>query len=334
MHNDVIPGESLLSQLKSAFENESGTGIAAPVLDSSHIPEQVAAEDETAAYLSLSSVDSCCFMTKKEYDFRFDEEYGLAHFDMKDFCMQVKEEGYVLTAVTNARCSHSEAKTSTMLGLQMVPFLKWSNKDRFYRKWGTSGDFIMPKQGSHPDKLRKLGIPHDPFNPELKWVDTVQAYLTSEVKTEILRNEWNEGDLITIISALIIADERELMRTLEDRLDELELPTAFLLLIIEYYFSKNIFSRCRHYLEKGGKSHPAFDLYRLKMMVADKETKKAAPLLTSLLDRYPASPDLMQLAGDIYRLSGDQDEAKSFYALASQIDPFRFSMDESAFQIN
>jgi glycosyltransferase involved in cell wall biosynthesis len=334
MHNDVIPGENMLSHLKDAFENQPDVGLAVPSLNNSDEPEQVAAEDESASYLTVSSADSCCFMIKKEHGFRFDEEFGLSHYEMKDFCMQVSDEGYNITVVTAARGNHTEARTSTMLGLQMVPFLKWSNKDRFYKKWGTPGENIIPEQGSHPDRLRRLGIPHDPFNPEIEWVDAVQAYLTSEVKTEILRNNWGTSDLMTILSALIIADERELLRTLEDRLDDLELPAAFLLLLIEYYFSKNIFSRCKHYLDKGGKSHPAFDLYRLKIMVADKEIKNAAPLLTSMLDKYPASPDLMQLAGDIYRLSGDQDEAKSFYALASQIDPFRFSMDESAFQIS
>ncbi|PWN05922.1 glycosyltransferase family 2 protein [Rhodohalobacter mucosus] len=333
MHNDLLPSENLLPLLKGAFENRSNVGLAAPVLNKSSEPAQVASPDETVSHLSASSADSCCFMLKKEHDFRFDEDYGLSYYDMNDLCMLVKDSGYEISIVTAALCNHAEAKTTTMLGLQMIPFLKWSNKDRFYRKWGTTGEKKIPDQGSHPDRLRKLGIPHDPFNPDIDWVDAVQSYLTSEVKTEILRSNWSKDDLITIVSALTIADERELLRTLEDRLDKLDLPVAFLLLMIEYYFSKNIFSRCKHYLEKGGKSHPAFDLYRLKIMVADKEIKKATPLLTSMLDKYPASPDLMSLAGDMYRQSGDLDEAKSFYALASQIDPFRFSMDESAFQI-
>lgn len=333
MHNDVLPGQNLFKELKRAFDKNDRTGITVPVLNSSAEPAQVAQENETAAYLPVKSADSCCFMIKSRHGFRFDEEYELSFFDMKDFCMQVLDSDHDIIVAANARCEHAEGRTSSMMGLNLVPFLKWSNKDRFSKKWGAPVENRIPPQGPHPDRLKKLGIPHDPLNPDVEWVDAVQSYLTSEVKTEILRTDWAENDLITIISALIIADERELLRTLEDRLDNLELPNAFLLLIIEYYFSKNIFSRCKHYLEKGKQSHPAFDLYRLKILVADKETEKAAPLLTSMLDKYPSSPDLMRLAGDIYRQNGDLDEAKSFYALASQIDPFRFSTEDVAYEI-
>jgi glycosyltransferase involved in cell wall biosynthesis len=333
MHNDVLPGENLFNELNKAFIKNDRTGLSVPVLNSSDEPAQVAQENETATYLSVKSADSCCFMMKSEHGFRFDEEYGLSFYDMKDFCMQILDAGLEIIVASNARCEHSEGRISSMLGLQLVPFLKWSNKERFNKKWGVPGENRIPPQGSHPDRLKKLGIPHDPLNPDVEWVDAVQTYLTSEVKTEILRTDWTENDLITIVSALIIADERELLRTLEDRLDNMELPVAFLLLIIQYYFSKNIFSRCKHYLEKGKKSHPAFDLYRLKILVADKETEKATPLLTSMLDKYPASPDLMRLAGDIYLQNGDLDEAKSFYALASQIDPFRFTTDDLAYEL-
>lgn len=334
MHNDVLPGENLFEELRKAFEMNANLGIAAPVLNKSAIPGQVAQENETALQLAVTSIDSCCFMIQNDSGLRFDEEYGLYNFEMEDFCKQVQQLGLEFSVSTRAFCEHREGQTASMIGINMLPFLKWANREYFHKKWGEPKEYNIPSQGSHPDRLKKLGVPANPLNPDVEWIDLLQKYLTSEVKTEILRSSWSEDDLISIVTALLIADERELLRTLEDRIDNLKLPVTLLLLFIEYYFSKNIFSRCRHYLEKGGGSHPAFDLYRLKILVADKETNKATPLLTSLLDKYPCSPDLMRLAGDIYRQNGDQDEAKSFYALANQLDPYRFSPEETEFEIN
>jgi len=39
-------------------------------------------------------------------------------------------------------------------------------------------------------------------------------------------------------------------------------------------------------------------------------------------------------AGDIHRADGNEGEAKSFYALANQLDPFRFPAEEEAFELH
>jgi glycosyltransferase involved in cell wall biosynthesis len=333
MHNDVILGTGTMEALAGAFRHQDNLGMAVPVLNASDVAEQVAQQGETARYIPLTTADSCCFMVRKYPGIEFDDEYRLCHFEMQDFCMQLRRKGQNIVAVSSAHAEHHPAQTTSMMGTKLTPHLKWANRDRFHKKWGTPPAYEIPAQGSHPDRLQKLGVPDDPLNPDMKWVDAIQKYLNSEVRTEILRTKWSPGDLITIVTAMLIADERELLRTLEDRIDELELPVPLLILFIEYYFSKNIYSRCRHYLEKGGNRHPSFDLYRLKILVAEKETDRATPILTELLENYPASPDLLHLAGDIYRQSGDEDEAKSFYALASQVDPFRFSNEEVEFEI-
>lgn len=334
MHNDVYLENNTIDSLKEAFLNYENLALAAPVLNESDIPEQVHTEGETTEFIQIRDADSCCFMIPKNLPINFDEEYRLCHFEMGDFCQQIIAEGYNITAVTKALARHEQAKTIEMMGLKLMPKLKWSNRDRFYKKWSEPAIHEIPKQGSHPDRFIKLGVPDDPLNPDLEWINAIQNYLTDEVRTEILRTEWTEEDLTCIVTSLLIADERELLRTLEDRLDSMELPSALLILFVEYYFNKNIYSRCRHYLEKAGNSHPAFDLYRLKILVADKETEQATPLFKKLLDKYPASPDLLHIAGDMYRNSGDETEAQSFYALASQLDPFRFSVDEVGFEIN
>lgn len=334
MHNDVYLENDTIELLTEAFSKNENLAISAPVLNESDITGQAYIEGETTEYIQLEYADSCCFMIPKNLPVKFDEEYHLCHFEMDDFCRQIAAEGYKITAVTRALIRHEQAKTTEMMGFKLVPKLKWINRDRFYKKWSEPSQYVIPTQGTHPDRFIKLGVPDNPLNPDLEWIDAIQNYLTNEVRTEILKTDWNAEDLICIVTSLLIADERELLRTLEDRLDSLELPSALLILFVEYYFNKNIYSRCRHYLEKAGKSHPSFDLYRLKIFVADKETERAAPLLTKMLDKYPASPDLLHVAGNMYRNSGDDKEAQSFYALASQLDPFRFSVDEVGFEIN
>jgi len=138
---------------------------------------------------------------------------------------------------------------------------------------------------------------------------------------------------MVIVPTLLMADCRELLRTLEDRLDNMDIPPSMLLLFVNYYFEKNIYSRCRHYLDKAGDSHPAFDLFRLKIHVADKETDDASKLLAKLIDKYPASPDLFALAARLYEQAGDRDEANSFAAMANQLDPVKNPPEESAFEV-
>ena len=78
---------------------------------------------------------------------------------------------------------------------------------------------------------------------------------------------------------------------------------------------------------------PIFDLFRLKMLVADKEFDDAVPLLNKLLDKFPTNPELFSLAGEMYDKTGETGEAKSFFAMANQLDPYRFPSKSEAFDI-
>ena len=121
---------------------------------------------------------------------------------------------------------------------------------------------------------------------------------------------------------------------MEDRLKELKPDSELLTLFILYYYQKNIFSRCRHYIAMSEKEEPLFELFDLKMMVADKEFEKAIPMLNRLLEKYPSSPELFYLAAEVYKNSNEVGEAKSFYAMANQLDPFRFRNEDVAFDLN
>ncbi len=328
MHNDLLPDENCLAELTKVFKMHEDAGLVAPVVYSGESASDLPEDDISDADV----VESCCFMVQNQSGIRFDEEYKLCHFDMEDFCFQILDSGKKIYVANRATASHQNGKTLDMMGIALVPHLKWQNRKRYFEKWDGEPQFSMPNQGPHPDRFELLGMPENPLEAESEWIHIVQDYLTDEVKTEILRTEWNQRELMTIVSVLLIADERELLRTLEDRLDELDLAPALLILFVHYYFEKNIYSRCKHYLNKAGNSHPVFDLFRLKIHVADKETDEAAPILTKMLDRYPASPDLFYLAGELYTQTGDNEEAESFRTMAAQLDPFRFSQEEDTIE--
>lgn len=333
MHNDLYPEEGAADTLMEILRNNPDVMLAAPMIDQTSNPAQQLLEDEEAELIEMKTADSCCFMVRSDIPVRFDESFGLCHFEMDDFCRQVRSKRGVIAAIPAASVTHKEGETTGMMGLRMTPQLKWKNREMLVEKWGEPRTYRIPEQGDHPDRFIRLGAPENPADPPDEWVIAVQNYLSDEVKTDILRRSWSEDELMTIVSTLLIADERELLRALEDKLNDLEIDPSLLLLFTSYYFRKNIYSRCRHYLKKAGDSHPAFDLYRLKILVADKEIDEAAPLLTELMTRYPASPDLFQVAGDLYKVAGDDDEAKSFYALANQTDPNRFKTEDTAFEI-
>jgi len=337
LHNDVEVDPAIISGLMEGFKADPGVKLVAPVLDQTSHAAQIMNKDgdetDTESVVLTDCVDSCCFMVKRESPARMDTSYGLAYFEMEDFCNQIIDSGGQIAVSSDAKAIHHEGATTGAMGLRQAPQRKWANRAQLHEKWGEPKTFEIPEQGTIADRLERLEPPVDPSSPPDAWQETVVEFLTDEVRTEILRSDLSKRELMVIVPTLLMADCRELLRTLEDRLDNMDIPPSMLLLFVNYYFEKNIYSRCRHYLDKAGDSHPAFDLFRLKIHVADKETDDASKLLAKLIDKYPASPDLFALAARLYEQAGDRDEANSFAAMANQLDPVKNPPEESAFEV-
>lgn len=334
MHNDVKLQPDTIRMLRKALLQTERAAVAAPVVSETAVKAQSKNLSTDEPLLKTERVDSCCFMMKNESDLRFDEEYRLCFFEIEDFCRQLKKQGRELVVVRDTVVEHQRGATLNMLGLELSPDLKWKNRALFYKKWGNRNTVEVPDGNSHPERFLKLGAPDNPMDPDQAWVDAVKTYLTNEVKTEITRGSWSEDELLTIVLTLLIADERELLRTMEDKLENVNPDRTLLILFVYFYFQKNIFSRCAHYIDMDESDHPIFDLFRLKMLVADKEFDDAVPLLNKLLDEFPSNPELFHLAGDMYEKSGETGEAKSFFAMANQLDPYRFPSKNEAFDIS
>lgn len=337
LHNDVEVGPDTVAELTKGFEADPSVAVVAPVLNQTRYAAQMAQPDEDTAepdpVVLTDVVDSCCFMVHGDCTARMDRSYGLTYFEMEDYCRQLLNTGGQIAVSTDAKAIHHEGATTETMGFKQTPRRKWANRAILNDKWSEPPVYKIPDQGSIADRFERLEPPVDPSNPPDDWQEAVLEFLTDEIKTEILRSDLSKRELMVIVPTLLMADCRELLRTLEDRLDDMDLPASMLLLFVNYYFEKNIYSRCRHYLEKAGKSHPAFDLFRLKIHIADKETDDASDLLAKLIDKYPASPDLFALAARLYEQVGDRDEAKSFAAMANQLDPHRYPPEESAFEV-
>jgi len=339
LHNDVEVDPAIIPGLMEGFHADPGVKLVAPVLDQTSHAAQVmdkdegGEENETESVVLTDCVDSCCFMVKRENTARMDTSYGLAYFEMEDFCNQILDNGGQIAVSSDAKAIHHEGATTGAMGLRQTPQRKWANRAQLHDKWGETQTFEIPVQGTIADRLEGLEPPVDPSAPPAAWQETVVEFLTDEIRTEILRSDLSKRELMVIVPTLLMADCRELLRTLEDRLNNMDLPPSMLLLFVNYYFEKNIYSRCRHYLDKAGDSHPAFDLFRLKIHVADKEIDDASALLAGLMEKYPASPDLFALAARLYDQAGDRDEANSFAAMANQLDPIHYPPEESAFEV-
>lgn len=333
LHNDVeIPADTL-AKLVKGFEADERVALVAPVIDEAEHAAQRPEKEQTDLVVLTDVVDSCCFMVKRDQTVRMDSNYGLAFFEMEDYCRQIRKNGHVIAVATDAKVTHHSGSTTESMGFKQTPQRKWANRTLFHNKWNETPLYEIPSQGTIADRLERLEPPLDPSSPPDEWKEAVLNYLTDEVRTQILRSHLSKHELLVIVPTLMMADCRELLRTLEDRLDEMDLPPSILLLFINFYFEKSIYSRCRHYLQKAGNSHPAFDLFRLRIHVADKETDEASALLAKLIDKYPASPDLFALAARLYQQAGDHDEANSFAAMANQLDPHRYPPEESAFEV-
>lgn len=334
MHNDVLVDRDCPALLIKTFKKSEDFAITAPLIDKTEHKAQQLEPVREEKIFTTESVDSCCFMIRNTLSVRMDEGYQACYFEMNDFCNQVQEQGGTLAVCANTRVIHQQGGSIKSLAFHLNPEAKWKNRARFLKKWSPGKERRLPAEGSHAMRFQKLGAPYNPMEPDEEWVDMIKKYLTNEVRTEILRNSWTEDELFTIVLTLLIADERELLRTMEDRLKQVRPNNELLTLFILYYYNKNIFSRCRHYIQIADDSNPLFELFQLKMMVTDKDFDRAIPLLNQLLERHPSSPELFYLAAEVYKESNDEGEAKSFYAMANQLDPFRFRADEAAFDIN
>ncbi|HET6527631.1 MAG TPA: tetratricopeptide repeat protein, partial [Balneolaceae bacterium] len=333
MHNDVSLNDDAIEQLKKVMDAHPEFAVIGPVADNTFNPDQKMGDVKETGdeIMQAEYVDSFCMMIRAEANLKMDERYELAFFEDIDFCFQARVEGYKVGIAPGMRVEHHLGTTTFALDLDTDSEQYWKNAAYFNEKWDINSFLKQELDVLNTfDQLLTLDELVNPLFPEEEIKQHFEQLFTSELKTEILKTEHDPETLCRLVHLFMVMDEREVMRHLEDRLDKIELPASLIFQLVHFYFQRNIYSRCTHYLNQLNPQSNRLraDLYRLSIFIENKELEQAIPLLKELLEHAPANPVLYKLAGEIHKFSGNEDEAHSFYDLAEQIDPFNFANEE------
>lgn len=330
LHNDCTLETDVLHELSQVYESHPDAGAVVPMLSASLIDEQ----DKEHSKLDFSEViqaiphcDSVCILLKKENPFRFDDVFGLAYFEDLDLSNQISNAGKKIYLHTGVEVDHKYGITTGMLGITTQSDYYALNMSKFNKKWGFE-PIYDPKfnQLKKLDRVLLIAGKMNPVDPEKHLFEEFKLNFTDEVKTEIVKTKWDEEYAIAIASMLMKTDQRETLRKIETQLDAFNLPINLVQDLVRYYFDRNIYSRCAHYLNQYGNDATFTDaaIYQLKIFLGERMLEEAAELLGSLFTVFPGNPELYKLLGDMHQFQNNKEEADQFYALAAQIDPFRF----------
>lgn len=339
IHNDVVFNSNVVKELKKLMDEHPRYAIIGPLTNKTLNPDQSTRNEENYndELIRTEYLDSFCMMIRMDTGLRMDEAYELAFFEDIDFCFEARKKGYRVGIASQVSVDHHYGTTTFGLNLDTESEQYWKNVAYFNEKWGIevySEEELKSK--SRFDQLLAIDQLVNPLYPEESLKTHFEKLFTDELKTEMMRSEHDPETLCSLVHLMMVMEERELMRRLEDRLDNVELPPSLIYQLVRFYFYRNIYSRCRHYLDKLKAEHQSLqsELYRLQMMVGDKEFREAVPKLTELLEKAPSNPTLYKLAGDIHQFEGNDEEAESFYKIAAQINPFEYSeTGETEFKI-
>lgn len=339
MHNDVFLTSNTLQRMQKILDQDEEYAAIGPRTLHTLNPEQIAESSintnaSDGEVVPAEYLDSFCIMFRKDLDLQFDERYELAYFEDIDFCLQIREKGWKIGIAPDITVDHLYGITTSDLGIDTESPQYWKNIERFNEKWNIETVFPENKlDSSAVERLLTLNKILNPHFPEPHLLQLYSNWFTSELKTAILEKEWDSETLIGLVQLMMKADQRDVLRQLEDKLEHIELSEDILYELVLFYFERNIFSRCRHYIDevKSDNLPFRFRLIQLKIAVTEKDLLTAVPLLKELLNELPSHPDLYKLSGDIHALEGNTREAQQFYEMASQIDPYRYSAADSAY---
>jgi GT2 family glycosyltransferase len=329
MHNDVFLTSDALSKMRMLLDKHPEYGLIGPRTGRTLNPQQLegTTDDNEEEIITADYLDSFCMMFRTDMDILFDEQYELAYFEDIDYSLQVRDKGWKVGIAPNITLDHLFGITTSDLGLYTDSPQYWKNIERFNEKWQIQTTFPESKKDEGTiEKLLTLNQIMNPHYPEPHLLQMYSKWFTSEVKTVVLEKEWDHDTLINLVELMMKADQRDVLRQLEDKLEHIELSEDILYELVSFYYSRNIYSRCRHYIKELGEGHKPFRfrLIELKILVNEKDLESAIPLLKDLLDEVPSLPDLYQISGEVHQLEGNTKEAQKFYEIATQLDPYRY----------
>lgn len=339
LHNDVELEGPTVPLLEQLMDEHPEFALMGPLADNTLNPDQLESNKDVynSEVADTDYLDSFCMMIRMDAELALDEKYTLGFFDDIDLCFAARKKDYKVGIVPNAKVTHHYGTTTFALDLDTESDLYWKNIAYFNEKWGIETYSQKELESkSRFDQLLTLDEWVNPLYPEPAIKEKFHELFTDEMKTEILKSTHDQETLQHLVHLLMIMEKREVMRRLEDRLDTSELPAALIYEIVRFYFNRNVYSRCQHYLRMLTSQQESLqsDLYHLAILIDEKKMDEAIPMLSTLLDRAPSNPLLYKLAGDIHAFENNTEEAESFYSLAHQINPFDFTETQKEIRLN
>lgn len=336
MHNDVILRGPVPARLARVLDEHPDIGLVTPKADRTwsalqHLRD--AGEDslnntETnsdSPFTEVDLVDGYMMVFRNETGLTMSKHYGLAYFDDADFCFRLQKKGYRIVVDNRETITHLYGQTTSDVGLNMRGKAYWKNAALFQGEWSLEPQF--PAEHTGDDPIRQfiiIGELINPFYPEKHLLDYFWKLFTSEQKTRVYNSDFPSGELKAMIRVMMAANQREILRRLEQQLNSYPPDMQLYHDLIVFYFDRTIYSRCKLYLDKIGDHEMPSDLaiYELKIAIGEKDYRKAAKLLENLIEVLPTHPEILLSAAEIHRKSGNREQSEKFMSLARTFNPY------------
>ncbi|MDG5766869.1 glycosyltransferase [Balneolales bacterium ANBcel1] len=328
MHNDVVLKSALPARLSLLLEKNPDIGLVVPATDHTWHPEQKhgdTTEDKIDDLAETDFVDGYCMAFRNEPGLVMSKQYGLAFFEDADFCCRIRKKGYRIVIARDQFVHHTSETTTRDLGLIHYGKAYWHNAALFHEEWQNAPRFPSDRTGDDPlHQFVLLGNLINPFYPEKHLLDYFQELFTSEQKTRVLHAEFPPDKLGSVIRLMMAANQREVLRHLEQQLDDLAPDPVLYHDLVCFYFERTIYSRCKRYLDRldDGTLPPEMQIYRLKIAIGEKDYELAAVFLKELMDASPTHPEVLASAAEIHRRNGNEEQSAQFMELARVFDPY------------
>jgi GT2 family glycosyltransferase len=326
IHNDVFIPDDVTGKLADLLESNPEFGVIGPVTNRCMNPDQIS--DGTAEESEVNEtimIDSFCMMFRAAAAPEFDENYGLAYAEDADICQELRAQGWKIGIAAGVFAKHYQGATTLEIGLDINGPEYWINAAFFNKKWGLETELPDLGDKEEMEQLAILGGLINTYRPEEELLSYAEGLLSSETRTRITEAKPNRETLSSLIRILMLLDQRDILRTVEEKMDHYEADPALALRLIHYYFERNIYSRCMKYIKACGPGLPVTEkVFRLKIAIGEKDMDLAVTLLNELMNEAPVHPGIYKLAGDIHIIENNRREADEFYNLAIQIDPIRY----------
>lgn len=333
MHNDVVLKSPVPARLALALYQNPDIGLIAPRtkktwneiqrIKPGELPGHQSSS-ETELFTNSEILEGYFFAFRKEDGIRMSQKYGQAFFEDADFCLRMKKKGFRVVVANREEVKHLSRRTTEPLGLTMRGKTYWKNAAIFKKTWKREPQVLEEWKKEDPLMQQFLiGKKINPFFPEKQLLDHFLEIFTSEQKTRVLKEKYSFENLKAMIRLMMAAEQRDVLRKLEEQLESHPQDEVLIHNLITFYFDRTIYSRCKKYLDIIGKESlpPDFWIYRLKIALGEKDYHLASGLIHEMMKYMPLHREVLLAVAEIHRLNGNRTEKERFIALAKKIHP-------------